>query len=299
MTGNASGSSRFRSHRFAALTRLPFLCALLLLLLNDFVLKEAFHNAITGKLSDFAGLFALSYFLLALIGRHHALVLFATGAAFLLWKSPQADGFIQAWNHAMPFSIGRVVDPGDLFALMVLPIASLLVRPRHAVPRVDSFSNIGLRMGIAALAVFAFTATSRVSRLDAPVDYASPIAASALLDALKARGITASAVGTSLLIPLQPQDCDRGAEAVFAVETAGGISRLRLLHFESSCDLEKIGRLPLFRTLHPILSGVLRAERLKPFEFPRAIPKECTNGDASAARNLAAACRRVAPSVSG
>ena len=37
-----------------------FLIGLSLLLTNDFVLKEQFHNGFTGKLSDFAGLFVFS-----------------------------------------------------------------------------------------------------------------------------------------------------------------------------------------------------------------------------------------------
>lgn len=40
-----------------------FLIALFILILNDWVLKHTFNNTLTGKLSDFAGLFAFAFFL--------------------------------------------------------------------------------------------------------------------------------------------------------------------------------------------------------------------------------------------
>ncbi len=43
-----------------------FVVALIFLLLNDFYLKSAFGNAITGKISDVFGLFVFSLFFLAL-----------------------------------------------------------------------------------------------------------------------------------------------------------------------------------------------------------------------------------------
>src|SRR4051794_546054 len=49
-------------NRYAVAARMPFsapfLLSLDLLLLNDQVGKDLFHNALTGKLSDFAGLFS-------------------------------------------------------------------------------------------------------------------------------------------------------------------------------------------------------------------------------------------------
>ncbi len=51
-----------------------FLIGLLLLLMNDFVFKELFHNWLTGKLSDFAGLFIFPLFWSALFPKRKALI---------------------------------------------------------------------------------------------------------------------------------------------------------------------------------------------------------------------------------
>ncbi len=47
-----------------------FLLSVLLLLLNDWLLKPLFHNDLTGKLSDLAGLFAFPFFLSAFFPAH-------------------------------------------------------------------------------------------------------------------------------------------------------------------------------------------------------------------------------------
>ena len=82
--------------RLDALLAPPALGALALLLLNDFVLKPAFHNALTGKLSDFAGLFLFAVFWIAVFPRHRGLVVLATAAGFVFWKSPAAQPLIDA-----------------------------------------------------------------------------------------------------------------------------------------------------------------------------------------------------------
>ena len=44
-----------------------FIISVLILITNDFYLKAAFHNDLTGKLSDFAGLFAFPFLFSALL----------------------------------------------------------------------------------------------------------------------------------------------------------------------------------------------------------------------------------------
>lgn len=56
--------------RFDLLRSPLLLLAVGVLLLNDLVLKAAFHNWLTGKLSDFAGLAAVTIFCCALGPRH-------------------------------------------------------------------------------------------------------------------------------------------------------------------------------------------------------------------------------------
>lgn len=99
--------------------------ALALLLANDFVLKPAFHNAVTGKLSDFAGLFLFALCGFALFPHRRKLVVALTAVGFALWKSALSQPGIDGWNALGIFPIDRVVDATDLVALLILPIAWL------------------------------------------------------------------------------------------------------------------------------------------------------------------------------
>ena len=142
------------SNRFKLLSSPYFLIPLLLLLLNDFVLKAAFPGFITCKLSDFAGLFAFAYFLAVLIPGHRKLVIGAVAGFFIYWKSPLSNSLLEAYNSLALPDLVRVVDYGDLSALAVLPFVWLVLnRPlptwniNPAIPGV--------------LALIGFTATSQ------------------------------------------------------------------------------------------------------------------------------------------
>ena len=132
-----------------------FVISLLILLLNDFVFKMQFHNQFTGKISDFAGLFAFSLFWAAFVPRRKTLICVSTAVLFVYWKSIYSQSLIDGWNRLPFFAIGRTVDYSDLSALLVLPLAYLYVDccPRLPVPR-------RLICVIAVVSVFAFTATS-------------------------------------------------------------------------------------------------------------------------------------------
>jgi hypothetical protein len=112
------------------------LAAVALLALNDHVLKGAhlLPAAVTGKLSDVAGLFFFPLLLVALVrGAHRALAgrdvadrrslaaaaVLATGAVFALLKlhAPFNAWVTAAWGV-------NVMDPTDLWALPVLPLAA-------------------------------------------------------------------------------------------------------------------------------------------------------------------------------
>ena len=143
--------------RFDLLRSPLLLLAVGVLLLNDFALKAAFHNALTGKLSDVAGLAAVTIFCCALWPRHVRTVGAVITALFVYWKSPYASGAIEAANAVLPFTIGRTVDYTDLLAL---PVVWLLCGNVHRLPLVD-LGRIGTWL-TACVCLFAFTATSRV-----------------------------------------------------------------------------------------------------------------------------------------
>ncbi|MEE8434864.1 MAG: hypothetical protein V3S64_08760, partial [bacterium] len=142
------------------LTDPVFLVALGMLLLNDFWLKSAYPGLITGKLSDFAGLYVFAAIGRALFPRHTGWVLMGTCLAFTFWKSSLSQPVIEGLNAWMPFAMGRTVDYWDLTALIVLPVVHF---------RRIRWSRFGLTpapgwlaMPILAVAIFAMAATTQV-----------------------------------------------------------------------------------------------------------------------------------------
>ncbi|HYN83707.1 MAG TPA: hypothetical protein VER32_00540 [Pyrinomonadaceae bacterium] len=146
------------------LTSPLFLAGLALLLANDLLLKSLFHNALTGKLSDFAGLFVFPFFWSALAPRRRRAAYVLTAAGFVFWKSPLSQPLLDAWNALGLMRVARVVDATDLVALAVLPLseAYLLGRRRAAEDRPPTalawrrYANAAVLL----LSVFAFAATS-------------------------------------------------------------------------------------------------------------------------------------------
>lgn len=140
-----------------------FLVPLSLLLLNDLYLKAAFGNGFTGKLSDFCGLFVFALFWSAFRPNARLAIHVATGIAFILWKTPVSQPFLDAWNAIVPLPLGRTVDLWDLLALGVLPLSFAASRPRPAPGRKRLATA-----AVSVLALFAFAATSY--RTEIPVD---------------------------------------------------------------------------------------------------------------------------------
>lgn len=71
-----------------------FLFSLIVLLLNDHYLKAQFHNFLTGKLSDFAGLFIFPLFFAAFFPKRRLSIYFFAGFFFVFWKSPLSQSFL-------------------------------------------------------------------------------------------------------------------------------------------------------------------------------------------------------------
>lgn len=131
-----------------------FLVGLALLLLNDFVLKSQFHNSLTGKLSDFAGLFIFPIFYTAFAPRFKKHIYTLTAILFAFWKLPVSQSVIEIWNELTILQIDRVVDYTDLFALLILPL-SFFYPLNHRMIR----NRIAIAI-VLPVAVFAFSATS-------------------------------------------------------------------------------------------------------------------------------------------
>ncbi|MBV6485433.1 MAG: hypothetical protein KFKLKKLM_01997 [Flavobacteriales bacterium] len=132
-----------------------FIIGTLLLILNDFVFKNAFSNPLTGKLSDFAGLFIFPMFLTYLLPNTKKTNYILTCIGFILWKLPIADYFIDTWNHYSFFSINRVLDYTDYIALISLPVSYLHVPKPIKLPKKTLAIN-----GIGIIAFIAFCSTA-------------------------------------------------------------------------------------------------------------------------------------------
>ncbi|MBR9916069.1 MAG: hypothetical protein GYB32_14855 [Algicola sp.] len=143
------------------LTNYIFLAGLILLLLNDHLLKDIYGNWFSGKLSDFAGVLILPLFLKSLfpISKKHAIgftILF-----FLFWKSPLSSGLISGVNF-IGFPIGRVVDYSDYLAFLVLPLSLYGLRYPDTIQWRMSGGLIKRLAGASlfVISLFAFMATS-------------------------------------------------------------------------------------------------------------------------------------------
>lgn len=130
-----------------------FLVLLLLLLLNDLIFKPAFGNWLTGKLSDFAGVFVFAFFWTALFPARAKAIHWATALGFIFWKTEFSQPLIQ-WLQQQGAPVYRVIDYGDLVALLMLPL---------------SLKRLGRKLGpiwpmhpavTAAVVLFAFFATT-------------------------------------------------------------------------------------------------------------------------------------------
>lgn len=133
--------------------------SVLVLLVNDWVLKPTFHNGLTGKLSDFAGLLALTLISCAASQRVRWWSASFLSTLFVYWKSPFSQPLISYLNEVLPLGIGRTPDYTDLVALPVVWIAAFYA-PRLRVPTASARA----KFCIAGFCIVTLTATSYLPR---------------------------------------------------------------------------------------------------------------------------------------
>src|SRR6187551_3851662 len=108
-----------------------FILSLACLFLNDFYWKYEYHNWLTGKLSDLAGLFLLSVFLSTFFYRHALLVYVGITIFFIWWKTPLSQSIIDLLNQSLDLSFNRTVDYTDLLAIPFIFATGLLKPPTY------------------------------------------------------------------------------------------------------------------------------------------------------------------------
>jgi len=144
-----------------------FLISLILLLLNDFILKHSFPNFVTGILSDFVGLIVFVIFWTWIFPKFRTSIYIFTMVFFIWWKSSFSQGFIDLWNNYSIFQIQRTIDYSDLISLLILPIIYLyqIKYDKITICYKSRFKNIGLLI-VSIIAVFSFVATSYLKTIN-------------------------------------------------------------------------------------------------------------------------------------
>jgi hypothetical protein len=135
-----------------------FITSLAVLLLNDFYWKYSYHNWLTGKLSDVAGLVVLPIFLRELFpGMNKWKIMLATALFFTWWKLPLSQPLVDICNNTLALPVQRVIDYTDLLVLPVL-VLSYYVKPRRT--NFHSLLQRGFHYSLAFMAFFSLCATS-------------------------------------------------------------------------------------------------------------------------------------------
>lgn len=132
-----------------------FIISLLILVLNDLWLKQYFSNAITGKLSDFAGLFVFPFFWSYFFPRFTKEIHILTAIFFLWFKSAWFSPILD-WLLSFGISVYRVIDYTDYIALVSIPLSYYIFSRAEY-----SYSNRYLKCGITCLSIFSFIATTQ------------------------------------------------------------------------------------------------------------------------------------------
>ena len=141
-----------------------FFIGLVLLFLNDQVLKWTFANTWTGKLSDLAGLLIFPLFLSFVWPRFWKWTPLLTAIGFIWWKSPYSEAFLSWYNQLAVIPLTRVVDYSDLWCLLVLPLSFLLLLRIRAAPILLLPPSRLPIMLVLTISIMVFMATSPPAR---------------------------------------------------------------------------------------------------------------------------------------
>ncbi|MCL9807381.1 hypothetical protein NAT51_17775 [Flavobacterium amniphilum] len=147
-----------------------FLLGLVLLITNDLYFKYAFPGKITGKLSDFAGLFIFPYFFSVFFVRQAKYIYIATGLFFIYWKLEISQPFIDFISAMTNLRFYRTVDFTDLFALHILPFSYHYYRKET---QTSTKPNFAINVILLFICCFSFVATTLPEEQDISLDLTS------------------------------------------------------------------------------------------------------------------------------
>jgi len=129
-----------------------FVISLFLLVMNDWYLKQAFHNELTGKLSDISGLTLCFLLFYSLYPGYPKIIFAILNAGFVYWKSPASQWFIDLWNSLEIATIARAIDYTDLLALPVVILAWIYADTRKVRPVGRMYQNLVIISSVFAIA---------------------------------------------------------------------------------------------------------------------------------------------------
>ncbi len=138
-----------------------FIVSLGILLLNDFYLKNEYHNWMTGKLSDVFGIITFALFCISFINVHKKKIFIATAILFGLWKTTYSQLFIDFWNTLHLFQIERTVDYTDIFCVLILVPVYMYYPLRYRI-EYKTRSSKTLTYFIFSITIFALMSTSQM-----------------------------------------------------------------------------------------------------------------------------------------
>lgn len=180
----------------ALLLGAPFVLSVGLLLVNDAVLKPVLHDWLTGKLSDFAGLFVFPVLVVAVSGWRARTVCWATAVAFVVLKSPLATPLLVEWNAHAPWPVERAIDYSDWIALVAVVWAEAYVARRRLVgaSRRSLRRAAAVTVGCLSLAVVAGDSIIRFAPIADETAFELPVTRAAIIDHLDAIGLSHTSV---------------------------------------------------------------------------------------------------------
>jgi len=140
-------------------TTWPLYLSVVFLILNDHLFKYVFPGLITGKLSDFAGIFLLVLVLRALHPRERVMISMLVIASFTYWKSQYSQTLINLINSYSPLEIVRTVDYSDLVSFVMIPVAHYVYEQRDRYSINVRFAKL-LKIPMILVTVIGITGTS-------------------------------------------------------------------------------------------------------------------------------------------
>lgn len=146
---------------FSLLTSKLFLTGLIVLLSNDIYLKYHFSNFITGKLSDFAGIFIFPFFFSVLFRKYVLQIYTFTFLFFVFWKLETSDNLILLTTKLTNIRFHRTIDISDLLALAIMPFSYKYFKSQqNKVANQINANKLIPTIPISIIAIFSFCSSS-------------------------------------------------------------------------------------------------------------------------------------------